>query len=60
MPIKDLDKISTPEPATELTISTKKSKLKLIQEFMNETIANEKDTKDELFWNYFKYQNPLF
>ena len=60
MPIKDLDKISTPEPATELTISTKKSKLKLIQEFMNETIANEKDIKDELFWNYFKYQNPLF
>ena len=21
-------------------------------------IAEEKDTNDEIFWNYFKYQNP--
>ena len=30
------------------------------QEFINEIIANEEDINDELFWNYFKYQNPLF
>ena len=58
MPIED--KIPTPEPATEPTILTKKSKLKLLQEFINAIIANEKDIKDELFWNYFKYQNPSF
>ena len=27
---------------------------------MNEIIANEKDINDEIFWNYFKYQNPSF
>ena len=27
---------------------------------MNETIANEKDINEEIFWNYFKYQNPSF
>ena len=27
---------------------------------MNEIIANEKDINDQIFWNYFKYQNPLF
>ena len=44
----------------EPTILTKKSKLKLLQEFINAIIANEKDIKDELLWNYFKYQNPSF
>ena len=27
---------------------------------MNEIIANEKDITDEIFWNYFKYQNWSF
>ena len=36
----------------------KKSKLSLQQEFMNEIIANKKDINDEIFWNYFNYQNP--
>ena len=27
---------------------------------MNEIIANEKDIKDQIFWNQFKYQNPSF
>ena len=27
------------------------------QKFMNEIIANEKAINDEIFWNYFKYQN---
>ena len=27
---------------------------------MNEIIANEKDMNDEIFWNYFKYQNLSF
>ena len=27
---------------------------------MNEVIADEKDTNDEIFRKYFKYQNPLF
>ena len=27
---------------------------------MNEVIANKKNKKDEIFWNYFKYQNPSF
>ena len=27
---------------------------------MNEIIAKEKDINDEVFWNYFKYQNPSF
>ena len=26
---------------------------------MNEIIADEKDINDEIFWNYFKNQNPL-
>ena len=30
------------------------------QEFIKEIIANEKDINDEIFWDYFKYQNPLF
>ena len=25
---------------------------------MNETVANEKDINDEIFCNYFNYQNP--
>ena len=27
---------------------------------MNAIVADEKDITDEMFWNYFKYQNPLF
>ena len=27
---------------------------------MNDTIANEKDINEEIFWNYFKYQNASF
>ena len=27
---------------------------------MNEVIANKKNKKDGIFWNYFKYQNPSF
>ena len=27
---------------------------------MNEIIADEKDINDEIFQNYFKYQNPSF
>ena len=30
------------------------------QEFLNEIIANEKDINNEIFWDYFKYQNPSF
>ena len=44
------------EPATEPT-KHKKSKLTLPQWFLNKITANEKDTNDEIFWNYFKYQN---
>ena len=29
-------------------------------EFINETVANEKDANHETFRNYFKYQNPSF
>ena len=47
---------STREPATELT-KHKKSKSKLQQEFINEIITDKKDMNDEIFWNYFKYQN---
>ena len=61
--MKNFDKIrireTTPELATEPT-KQKKSKLKLQQEFMNEIIADEKDISDEIFWNYFKYQNLSF
>ena len=62
-PIKNLDKIPTREPTPELATERtkhKKSKLKLKQEIMNEIIANKKDINDEIFWNYFKYQNPSF
>ena len=45
----------TPKPATEATpAKNKKSKLKLHQEFTNETIADEKDINNETFSNYFK------
>ena len=37
-----------------------KSRLKLQQEFINEVIADKKDKNEKIFWNYFKYQNPLF
>ena len=26
---------------------------------MNEIIAHEKDINNEIFWHYFRYQNPL-
>ena len=59
-PMKKLDKIPTreptPEPATEPT-KHKKSKLKLQREFMEEIMADKKDKNDEIFRNYFKYQN---
>ena len=49
----------TPKPATEATPTKyKKSKLKLLQEFLSEIIADEKDTNNEIFSNYFKYPNP--
>ena len=32
----------------------------MYQEFINEIIADEKDINDKIYWNYFKYQNPLF
>ena len=60
---------STPKVATEPTSKVKteaiptklkKSRLKLKEEFMNEIIADEKDTNNEIFLNYFKYQNPSF
>ena len=57
--IKGLAKIPTRGPTLELaTESTKQkeSKLRLQQEFMNEIIV---DKNDEVFWNYFIYQNPL-
>ena len=38
----------------------KKSKLKLQQEFLNEIIADKKDINNEIFSQYFKYQNPSF
>ena len=27
---------------------------------MNKIIADKKDMSDEIFWNYFTYQNPSF
>ena len=68
---KNLDKIPTPEPAAEPTpeVATEpteatptkhmKSRLKFHQEFMNEIIADQKDEKNEIFLDYFMYQNPL-
>ena len=68
---KILDKIPTPEPAAEPTpeVATEpteatptkhmKSRLKFHQEFMNEIIADQKDEKNEIFLDYFMYQNPL-
>ena len=32
----------------------------LQQESMNEIIDDKKYLSDEIFWNYFKYQNPSF
>ena len=62
-PVKKLDKISACEPTPELApepTKHNKSKLKLQQKFMNEIIADKKDINDEIFWNYFKYQNRSF
>ena len=62
-PIKSLDEIPALEPKPEVTTELtkqKKSKLKWQQESMNKIIPNEKDINEEIFWNYFKYQNPLF
>ena len=70
-PRKNFDKIPTPEPAAEPTpeVATEpteatptkhmKSRLKFHQEFMNEIIADQKDEKNEIFLDYFMYQNPL-
>ena len=61
--IKNLEKYPTRESTTELAtepIKRSKSKLELQQELMNEIIADGKVTNDEIFWNYFKDQNPLF
>ena len=61
-PIKNLDKISTHEPTPEIApepTKLKKSKLKLQQKFINEIIADKEDINDHIFWNYFKYHNPL-
>ena len=68
-PIKNLGKIPTceskPEVITKLTpeIATekakhKKTKLKLQQKFMNQIIDDRKNVNGEIFWNYFKFQNP--
>ena len=38
----------------------KKSKLKLQKKILNEIKADEKEKNDEIFPNYFKYQNPSF
>ena len=62
-PIENLDKIPTREPTPELVTEPtkqKESKLKLKQKFVNEIIADKKDISDEIFLNYFKYQNPSF
>ena len=69
-PRKNFDKIPTPEPAAEPTPEVaieptettptkhKQSKLKLHKEFMNDIIADQKDIKNEIFLDYFKFQNP--
>ena len=60
---KELGKILTCETTLELApepTKHNKSKLKLQQEFMNEIIADEKHINDQIFWNCFNYQNPLF
>ena len=60
-PIKKLHKIRAREPTPELATEPtkqKKSKLKSQQRFMNEILTDEKDINHEIFWNYFKYQNP--
>ena len=61
--MKNLDKIPTRKPTSELATEPTKHKkyiLKVQQEFMIEIIADEKDIDDEIFWNYFRYQNPSF
>ena len=34
--------------------------LKLWKQFVNTIVYNEKNVSNEIFRNYFKYQNPLF
>ena len=67
--MKNLDKIPTRKPTAEVAAESekgptkhKKSKLKLQLEFINEIISNEKaiNDDDEIFRNYFTYQNPSF
>ena len=61
--IKNPNKVSIHESIPELApepTKDKKSKLKLQQEFMNEITADEKDINDQIFWDYWKYRNPLF
>ena len=38
--------------------SSLKCLLKLRAEFLNEIVNEEKNTNEEIFRNYFKYQNP--
>ena len=61
--IKKSDTFSTPglvpESAREPTKHTT-YKLKQQQNVTNEIIADEKDINYEIFWNFFKYQNPSF
>ena len=38
--------------------SSLKCSLKLRAEFLNEIVNEEKNTNEEIFRNYFKYQNP--
>ena len=56
-PIKNFDKISTREPKPVLpkeTTKHRKYKLKLQQEFINETIVDKKYINHKVFWNFFK------
>ena len=58
---KKKDKITTREPTPELSkqpTKHRKSKLKLKKESMNKIIADKKYVNVEIFWNYFKCQNP--
>ena len=41
------------------TNSRKKSKLVLLEEFINKITTDKKYTNNEIFREYFKYQSPL-
>ena len=60
-PIKNLERIPLRQPAAESAAEStkhKKCKLKMEQEFINEIIAEERGIDNEIFLDYFKYQNP--